>query len=121
MHNKLKDVQKQLAKLHLETNILKYEYFDASLIPNLRGTEIFDFPLMLMCPSQSTDGINPILVYDVRDEHYHLKMCVPVWKPESVDVDPNYYYDYILKEIQTVYATNMAEEIAEAFMKVLKL
>ncbi len=121
MQNKLKEVQKFLEQMTLKTTILKYEYFDACLIPDSRGAELFDFPIMLMCPIQSTDGINPILVYDPQDEHYHILLCAPVWKPNQVDVDPYYYSSYVLKLMQRIYSTDTLGEIAIAFLKVLKL
>ncbi len=120
MLGKLLSVQSLLAEAKIESNIVKYEYFGANLIPDLRDAELFDFPLFLFCPTRSEDGFNPIAVFDVCDEHFHLIRCQPVWKPDEINPDNTFYSSYYIKSVQELCAAHSAEEIAEAFLKLVK-
>lgn len=119
MHDKLISVQKLLKHRQYESQVVKYEFFDANLIPDLRDAQLFDFPVFLFCPDTSQDGINPVLVFDVRDGRYHLLVCLPFWKPDETNPDIEFYSAYFLKSLQGIYATASAEEMEEVFLKVL--
>jgi leucyl-tRNA---protein transferase len=119
MHSNLSSVQKLLNHSHQEIRLVKYEFFDANLIPDLRDAGLFDFPVFLFCPDASQDGINPVLVFDVRDGCYHLLVCLPYWKPDETNPDIEFYSAYFLKSLQEIYITASAEEMAEVFLKVL--
>ncbi len=119
MHNKLINVQKILADANFESRVLKYEFFDASLIPDLRDSELLDFPVFLFCAALSEDNINPILVFDVRDDQYHLLTCMPIWKPNDTNPDPTFYSDYFLKSIFEIHATPRGEDMTDILIKLL--
>jgi leucyl-tRNA---protein transferase len=119
MYDKLIGAQKLLMQRQYESRVVKYEFFDANLIPNLRDAQLFDFPVFLFCPDASQDGINPVLVFDVRDGCYHLLVCLPYWKPDETNPDTEFYSAYFLKSLQEIYATASTEEMVEVFLKVL--
>jgi leucyl-tRNA---protein transferase len=77
MHDKLISIQRLLMQRQCESQVVKYEFFDANLIPDLRGAGLFDFPVFLSCATEAEGDVNPVLVYNVRDAHYHLLSCVP--------------------------------------------
>jgi len=121
MQDKLKRVHDIMVKINKNSRILKYEFFDANLIAELRDTGLFDFPVFLFGSDQSEDNTNPIvLVYDVRDNHYHLLSCSPIWKPGSMNPDERFYSAYFLKAMHEIYTTTGEEEMAYVFMELLK-
>ncbi len=117
MHDKLVIAQKLLAQQQSESRVVKYEFFDANLIPDLRDAGLFDFPVFLFCAPEVEGDVNPLLVYDVRDAQYHLLMCVPIWKPNETNPDEMFYSAYFLKVTQEIHVTTEAKEIADVFLK----
>lgn len=117
MHSKLLHLQKLVPQEYLPTFIAKYEFFDANLIPDLRDAELLDFPVILLRVTEPDDGSKLIIVFDVRDNHYHLVSCLPIWKPNETNPDTTFYSDYFLKAMYTVYDSPLAEEMADIFMK----
>lgn len=120
MHKRLTQVQGLLTAAGLNSHILKYEFFDANLIPGLRNSGLLDFPVFLCVGDVLDDLVNPILVFDVRDEQYYLWMCAPAWKPDGVNPDPSFYSAFFLKPVQKVYVSSDAESIASVFVKIFK-
>jgi leucyl-tRNA---protein transferase len=120
MHSKLLSIQKLLARIELMSSVIKYEYFDANLIPDLRESELFDFPLFLFCPTGADEDINPVIVFDARDARYHLLTCVPIWKPAHINPDGGYYSAYFIKIVQEIYATADETEMTVVFLNVVE-
>ena len=120
MYDKLANAQKLLSLTDLESSIMKYEYFDANLIPDLGETKLFDFPLFLFRPAPSEEDIHLTVVYDVRDARYHLLVCLPLWQPEVTHSDTMVYSSCFLKVFQELHSTTVAEEITDMFFKLVK-
>jgi arginine-tRNA-protein transferase len=110
---RLKEVQKLLAQSKFESKILKYEFFDANLFPELMNARLFDFPVMLFCSDHVDDDLNHVIVFDVRDDQYHLLQCVPVYAPNAPNADPDFYSEYIIKEEQAVLSTTASAEMVD--------
>lgn len=119
MQEKLNIVQQLLNNSGVDARLVKYEYFDANLIPDLREAELFDFPLMLFCPHHSPDGINPVVVFGAHDDQYRVLKCMPVWKPDRTSDDPDFYSAYLLKVAQEIYAAATADSIAAVVSQLL--
>lgn len=117
MFSKLLHVHEILAKENLKTRVVKYEFFDANLIPDLRDAELLDFPVMLFRLNAPEESTNNIIVFDVRDGHYHLLSCLPIWKPNETNPDPTFYSDYFLKAVYEMYETPIAGEMADVYLK----
>ena len=118
MKNKLLLVQHVLAKSNRDSQVVNYEFFDSNLIPELRDSELFDFPVFLL--SESVHSMNPLLVvYDVRDGAYHLLSCVPIWEPGETNKETSFYSTYFLKSMHELYTTSSVDEIAMVFLKIL--
>jgi leucyl-tRNA---protein transferase len=120
MRSKLLTIQKSLTRIGLTSSVIKYEYFDANLIPDLRESELFDFPIFLFFPTGEDEDINPVIVFDVRDNCYHLLTCVPIWKPAHTNPDNGYYSAYFIKTTEDIYATADEVEIAVVFFNVVE-
>ena len=120
MNEKLISVQKLLVHSYLESSIVKYEYFDANLIPDFRDSELFDFPIFLFCPSHLEEGFHLTIVYDVRVANYKLLLCLPIWQPDTTNADTSFYSCYYLKVMQEIVIKSTAEEIVTFFLALIK-
>jgi arginyl-tRNA--protein-N-Asp/Glu arginylyltransferase len=109
---KLKVLQLLLAQSGVTMRLLKYEYFEANLFPDLQGEDLFDFPVFLY--SLETTSINPIVVYDVRDQRYYLIKCVSLWSPDALNDHPESYNAHLLKMDTILFSTDTPEEIVYA-------
>lgn len=117
MHTKLLHVQKLLEQAKLESRIVNYEFFDANLLPALRESELFDFPVFLFCEGVSAEDRLALVVFNASDSRYHLFMCVPFWKPDIVNPDTAFYSSYVLKTIHELHATSEVEEMVAVFLR----
>jgi arginine-tRNA-protein transferase len=106
-------VQLILAGRNLESRLLKYEFFDANLFPELRSAALFDFPVMLICSDAWSNDLNHVVVFDVRDAHYHLLQCIPVYIPNVPVKDPDFYSEYIIREEQEIFTCTTAQGVVD--------
>lgn len=113
MHDKLESLQKMLAKNGIESKIMKYEFFDANLIPELEGIDLFDFPIFLSCMGLSEE--NPI-VFDIRDSQYHSVKCKSVWASTSVSNADNTYSSHVFKLDYGVFSAELPDAIAAVIL-----
>jgi arginine-tRNA-protein transferase len=113
MQDRLKEVQLILAGRNLESRLLKYEFFDANLFPELRSAALFDFPVMLICSDAWSNDLNHVVVFDVRDAHYHLLQCIPVYIPNVPVKDPDFYSEYIIREEQEIFTCTTAQGVVD--------
>jgi leucyl-tRNA---protein transferase len=120
MKNKLSDLHQILCKSQIESKVLRYEYFDANLVPGLTEAELMDFPVILWCSLLEGDGLVSLVVYDVRDDLYKLIACVSVWSSESANSPEGFYSSHLLKSMQEVSSSETAERMAKVVMAVIK-
>jgi arginyl-tRNA--protein-N-Asp/Glu arginylyltransferase len=113
MEDKLKLLQLKLQQSKIESQILKYDFFEVNIYPDLVGLELFDFPILLYF-SFSNDPLDPFIVYDVRDQHYHLIKCRSVWPQNPPEAISQFYSYHIIKMEQDLFATPHAEELVAA-------
>lgn len=118
MQQKLDDLHGALRSLEVESHVLKYEFFDANLIPEMRDSGLLDFPVFLHYGTQTNDPLNVIIVFDVRDNQYHVMVCTPVWKPDRTNPDTHFYSAYFLRPLQEVYRTDNVSELATLLVKI---
>jgi len=123
MPQKLEELRIGLQNLGVESHVLKYEFFDAGLIPDMRNSGLLDFPFFLLIGPLSDEPAGILIVYDVRDSAFHLLVCMPVWKPDRLNPDKSFYSTFFLKPVQEVYATSdamiMAARVAQLIKKLI--
>lgn len=112
MRAKLLALQERLSLEGVPCTIMRYEFFDANLIPDLAGAELFDFPLFLFFPGPLQEPINQFVIYDVIDQQYHLIRCRGVWKTNSGNASDTIYSSYVLKLEDNLFSTRVMEMIA---------
>jgi leucyl-tRNA---protein transferase len=111
MSDKLHDLHVRLSELKISSSVLKYEFFDANLIPELKGMNLVDFPLFLCFAKSTEDSIDQMIVYDVRDECYHLIKCHAVLKTSPANKSSDTYSAFALKIERTLFSTATSEEM----------
>lgn len=111
MHDKLSDLQSALRQSNIESRVLKYEFFDANLIPELKGANLFDFPLFLCFTKPMEDEINQMIVYDVRGGCFRLIACDAVLKTNVISKSIDIYSSFALKAEQELFSTNTLEDM----------
>jgi arginine-tRNA-protein transferase len=116
MEEKLKALQILLSRYGLKSQILKYEFFDVNLIPELRGIELFDFPIFLFCEDLPGENLN-LFVYDVRDHQYHWLRCKSVWASNVANDQKEIYSSHVLKLDEDLLITQNTETLAAAIQK----
>lgn len=106
--NKLKD---DLLALGITARVSRYEFFDANLIPDLAGAQLFDFPLFLIYPGAIREALIQGVIFDVHDNRYHLVKCRGIWKTNSAGTSDTIYSSYVLKPEDTLYSTDTAGDM----------
>ena len=117
MQEKLRGLQSVLADAGVESRLLKYEFFDANLIPELEGIVLFDFPVFLNCSGLS-DEI-PV-VYDIRDAQFHLIRCKSVWASNTVSVSHDVYSSHVFKFDHGLFSTEHPQAMASMILRELQ-
>jgi leucyl-tRNA---protein transferase len=116
MYAKLKALQVLLLQFAIGNKLYRYEFFDANLIPDLNGLELFDFPIFLSCSASETDVVYPILIYDIRNHQYHLIKCRSIWPSKLESDQPDVYCTHLLKIEQYVFSSESAREIVKVMV-----
>jgi arginine-tRNA-protein transferase len=117
MHEKLRTLQTILLNSGIESRILKYEFFDANLIPELEGIVLFDFPIFLSCAGLSNETL---MVFDVRDHQYHLIRCKSVWASNTANELEDVYSSHVFKFDHGMFSSEYPDAIASVVMKELQ-
>jgi arginine-tRNA-protein transferase len=116
MSDKLRILQHLLTKIGIESKILKYEFFDANLIPELEGIVLFDFPIFLSCVGLSEETL---IVFSVKEQLYHWVKCKSVWASTSAS-NPEIYSSHVFKFDYNIFSSEMPELISSAIVNELK-
>ena len=111
MKDRLLALGTMLTERGFRNNILKYEFFDANLVPELMGAELFDFPLVLFLGENDGDLPEHLLVYDVCEDVYRLLKCRSVWKTNSSSAVSDTFSSQVLKTEKEVFSSPKAEDM----------
>lgn len=111
MQQKLSKLRDGLQAIGISARISRYEFFDANLIPDLAGAQLFDFPLFLIYPGAIREAMVQGVVFDVSDQRYHLIKCRGIWKTNSASPSDIIYSAYVLKPEDTLYSTDTADDM----------
>jgi leucyl-tRNA---protein transferase len=111
MHAKLVELQAALTTVGVQSAVLYYEFYDASLVPELSTVELFDYPVFLHFYDLTEDRINSLIVYDVQDQQYHLKSMVSLWS-SKLFTQEGHYSSHLLQTDHEVIVTDKVDAIA---------
>jgi leucyl-tRNA---protein transferase len=119
MHERLNSLKAVMDSSGIASQILKYEFFDVNLVPDLSGAELFDYPLLLY-PVITDHVSDPVIVFDIRDAHYHLVKCRIVHNPGGYDSVEDGFLSNLLMVDREMYTTGSAEEMSRLAMNEFK-
>ncbi|MCU0466979.1 MAG: arginyl-tRNA--protein arginylyltransferase [Arcicella sp.] len=120
MNRKLQELSKLLERSWFEHQLLHYEYFDAEIVPSFTGLNLFDFPVFIFCFEVDKSISNPIIVFDVISQQYHLIICNATYKLERITPKDNIYNSHLLQMTQHLFATDSPEAMALVVIKSLR-
>lgn len=120
MVERLAALQSALLHSNLHSIVLRYEFFDANLIPELRGADLFDFPLFLCFAKDINDSLNHLIVYDVSDGRYHLLKCTAVLKANVAEKSNDIYSAFVLKSEHDLFSTEKLNELVKLLRAEMK-
>jgi arginyl-tRNA--protein-N-Asp/Glu arginylyltransferase len=112
MRNKLEELAELIRQNNTEVLLLQYEFYNANMVPEFNGLELFDYPLFLYCYEIDYEIINPIIVFDVRDMKYHLLQCGSIYQNDSLIVEGANYSAHLLKTGSDIFSAGTSEEMA---------
>lgn len=118
MITKLYHLQNALKKEGLNSVFQWYEFFDADLINSLNGLRLFDFPVFLFCFGNNTS--NPIVVYDLRDEKYHLITYHCIYETMFEQKDKTRFNTHLLQLSKVLYSTPSIEMMVKVITTALR-
>jgi leucyl-tRNA---protein transferase len=120
MNQKLQELSEILDSRYFEHSIVQYEYFDAEIAPSLTGLNLFDFPVFIFCFEADKNVSNPVIVFDVISQQYHLIICDTTYKLDSAIQRENIYNSHLLRMTQHLFATDSPEVMALMVVKSLQ-
>lgn len=120
MMNNLSDMEVVLKENEISCTLFKYTFFEANIIPNLRGLNLFDFPVFLQCTLNKHPNVHTFIVFDVIYRCFHLVECKSVWQAEGVEAEKEFYSEHLLKLNKHICSTKTVDEMAALLVKSLQ-
>ncbi len=114
MVENLRTLSEILSSRGVKNDFKFYDFFDADMIHNLNGMGLFDFPACLFCFDIDEESpLLPMVIYDVRDEQFHLILCTRVYKSIFDEAPEGHYNAFLLQISRFLYTGEVVEEMAE--------
>lgn len=111
---KLRNLSEILDSRGVKNEFKFYDFFDADMMQNLNGMGLLDFPVCLFCFDIEKDSrFLPMVIYDVRDEQFHLIICTTVYKSIFEEAPEEHYNAYLLQILKFLYTGEIVEEMAD--------
>jgi arginine-tRNA-protein transferase len=118
MTHHLEIIKLLLQKEGRECNLLRYEFFDANLVPHLQDSNLFDYPIFLHAFDLNEDAIFPIIIYNIFEKNYQLLQMRSVWVSNSPINNTEVYNSHVLKADKIIFSTPSATEMVMLFKMV---
>lgn len=113
MHDRLHLLETELVKRSIACKLMRYEFFDANLIPDLSGADLFDFPLFLYVGDNVGEAAGNFIIYNVFDQRFHLMNCKGIWKTNSANTSETIYSSFVLRPDRTIFSSSSVEMLCE--------
>lgn len=111
MKERLTELATALTDRGFRNKLLKYEFFDANLVPELMGAELFDFPLMLFLGENDGELPEHVVIYDVCSNVFRIVKCRSVWKTNSTSGSGDTFSSQVLKADKEVFSSSKVEDV----------
>lgn len=94
--------------------LTRYLHLDINLNPQLKGMDLFDYPVFLDCfPGVAASPVL-VVVYDPRDGLYSLLHCRSAYQFDQPGDDPSVFESDLLMVHRTLFSTPQPEEMTAA-------
>lgn len=113
MKEKLDALQIGLARKGIETQLFRYEFFEANLLPELKDAGLFDIPLFLFSNALTDEEYFHVIVYDLGLEQFRLVKCRSLWTSNLENAN-GVFSSNLLKEEGIIAASVTADDIIVA-------
>jgi leucyl-tRNA---protein transferase len=113
MTYRLRVLASLLIKQGIDCRVLRYEYFDVNIISELKGIELFDYPVFLYIRQPAEDFVNELTVYDVRKNQFHFLRCRSVWVPDLTKENSEVYTASLLQQEEILFSTSHESELLD--------
>jgi leucyl-tRNA---protein transferase len=118
MSRKLVELQEYFKNWGIDTRLLKYDFFDANLMPGLQGIHLFDAPVFLYPLEVEDELTQPVIIYDLRASLYRLIKCTSVWR-SNYPGSEGIYSSNLLKPDVELFTTDDADEMVAVFVSAM--
>jgi len=111
--NKLLELQQALFLKNVPTQLLKYRFFDAALMPNIYVSPLFDYPLFLFVNEIDSNFVTTVIVYDVRTNTYQVTKCIAIWESDLLNVPNQVYATNLLQTLEVLFYFETLQEMLD--------
>jgi leucyl-tRNA---protein transferase len=118
MTRKLQLLQQTFKEWGIEVRLLHYDFFDANLIPGLQSLVLFDAPTFVYPLDVEEEVVQPVIIFDLREDKFRLLKCLSVWKSNYPKSD-NLYSSHLLKIDSELFSTDDHEEMVVLFVSAM--
>jgi leucyl-tRNA---protein transferase len=120
-------IQKQLNHLSqlldregFEHSVLTYPHFDADMISDLNGQELFDYPAFIHCFKEDESLERAIVFFDLRNQAFHLVQCQLIYQITGPRPEEGIFNQHILKIKKYLFSSISVETMAVVLLQNLK-
>jgi len=121
LKQKLEEMKLALSEFDIYSQLKFYEFFEVNLYQNFEGYHLFDYPLFLYCFEETENVLNPLIVYDFKQESFVLIQCSSIWTNPTPTLNPESFSEQLLRADRFLYATAEAYELAAVLKSALKI
>lgn len=111
MTQRLEAVQRRLQVLGFRPALRRFLHLDINLNSQLEGLGLFDYPVFLDCFPRPGHPPFVVLVYDPRDDLFHLFQCRSVYRFDFPGDDEEVFESDLLVAERSLFATPDPEEL----------
>ncbi len=120
VRNQLDYLSKLLENEGFEHSVLHYPHFDADMVNDLNGQELFDYPIFIHCFKHDENLERAIIFFDLRNQAFCLVQCVLAYQITGPNEEEGVFNQHILKIKKHLFASISAEAMAMVVLKNLK-
>jgi len=117
MKEKLLTLKSELLEYNVPAHFVHYRFFEANLDPSYNGSGVFDFPVFLHCFPTADLDFFWIVVFDVRDQQYHLLQCSSIFKISFIEIVESIFSSHLLRVDIRLLSSKVPTEILDKLLK----
>lgn len=115
--SKLQVLQQTLDVHGIQSKLMRYTYFDAGLIPELKDADLFDYPVFLL---PETNNEFQLIVFDIVDHCYRVLECESLWMSPGENENPEVYAKHLLRVRQNMATVKAADDLVKNYDAILR-